>query len=556
MLQAMSPWEILLLVAATAGATVIAMAIPAMTKLIFSGLIPSESFNLILPVAMLLVFSILSSHMIRIIQSLATGIVNMRAGAALQAAAMGRVLTMPVQFFREYSSGEISERLHAIDRLTNVTLNAVFSTGLTGIFSIAYIFQISAYAPELVVPAIAILVAKTALALTCMVIGAKRNKILMQKESRLSGMTLNILNGIQKIRLTGAENRIFTNWAKNYTEIADLRYQPPKILLYRGAILSFITTVGMAVIYYMAVSSGVTQANYMAFNSAYGMVAGAFSAVVGIAGTFAEFGPLVNMIRPILENEPELEPGKKIPDALSGSIHVGHVTFRYEKDGPAILDDISLDIHPGEYVAIVGSTGCGKSTLMRLMLGFEKPERGAIYYDKYNLNDLNLRGLRRKIGTVLQNGQLLQGSVFSNLSIAKPDLTQQEAWKALELAGLADDIRKMPMKLETMLSENGGGISGGQRQRLLIARALVGNPKIVFMDEATSALDNMAQAHVADALDQLSCTRVVIAHRLSTIQNCDRIIMLEGGKIVEEGTYNSLIEAGGRFAALVERQRL
>jgi len=193
---------------------------------------------------------------------------------------------------------------------------------------------------------------------------------------------------------------------------------------------------------------------------------------------------------------------------------------------------------------------------MRLMLGFEKPEQGAIYYDDHDMKSLNLRGLRRRIGTVLQNGQLMQGSIFTNLSIVKPDMTEDEAWEALEKAGLAEDVRRMPMKLNTMLGENGAGISGGQRQRLLIARSMVGRPSIIFMDEATSALDNVAQAHAVRSLDALNCTRVVIAHRLSTIQNCSRIVVLDGGRIVEDGTYNELIALNGRFAHLVARQRL
>ena len=235
---------------------------------------------------------------------------------------------------------------------------------------------------------------------------------------------------------------------------------------------------------------------------------------------------------------------------------MSHVSFRYNKVGPMLLDDVTLDIAPGEYLAIVGATGCGKSTLMRLMLGFEKPEQGAIYYDDHDMKSLSLRGLRRKIGTVLQNGQLMQGSIFSNLSIVKPDMTEDEAWDALEKAGLAEDVRRMPMRLQTILGENGAGISGGQRQRLLIARAMVGNPKVVFMDEATSALDNVAQAHAVRSLDALNCTRVVVAHRLSTIQNCSRIVVLDGGRIVEDGSYDELIALNGRFAHLVERQRL
>ncbi len=556
MLKALSPWDYILVIGATAMASIIAMIIPAMTKLIFSGLIPSKSYHLILPIFFLILSAMLSSLVIQMIRSQSVSIVNVRAGSALQAAAMARVMSMPTGFFREYSSGELASRLGSIDRLTTATVNAVVSSGLTGIFSLVYLFQISAYAPALVVPAVAVLVLQTVLSFICVAIGVKRANKRLQKESKLSGLLMSILNGIQKIRFSGAEKRIFSKWAGQYKEVAELNYRLPKILLYSKAISGFVSLVGLAVIYYMAAVSGITPANYMAFNSAYGMVAGAFTALTGIVSSIAEFGPMLNMMKPILETEPEIEPGKFVPDSLDGGISISHVSFRYHKDAPMLLDDICLDIRPGEYVGIVGATGCGKSTLMRLMLGFEKPEQGAIYYDAHDLATLNLRGLRRKIGTVLQNGQLIQGSIFTNLMIAHPELTEAEAWEALEMAALADDVRKMPMKLNTVLSENGGGISGGQKQRLLIARALVRKPRIVFMDEATSALDNVAQAHTVKSLDSLNCTRVVIAHRLSTIQNCSRIIMLEGGKIVEEGTYQQLIDFGGKFAALVERQRL
>lgn len=554
--KAISPWEYALLVGATALAALIAMTVPAMTNVVFSGLIPSQDIGLVLPVLTLLLFSAFSTTLINIVRSLAVGVVKTRAGSSLQAAAMARAMAMPTDFFRKYPAGEVTSRLDSIDQLTSAMVNAVFSTGLTGVFSAVYLFQIGAYAPQLAAPAVAILVLKTAYAIVCICIGTRISNERMQKESILAGKTVSMINGIQKIRAAGAEDRVLDHWKRSYHEVATLKYRIPKVLLYRQAITSFITLAGLAVIYYMAASAGITTANYMAFNSAYGMVSGAFASLTTIASTIAEFGPMLNTMRPILETEPETETGKLVPREVSGQISVSHVSFRYDESGPMLLDDVSLSIEPGEYIAIVGGTGCGKSTLMRLMLGFEKPERGAIYYDGQDLSGISLQALRRRIGTVLQNGQLLQGSIFSNLAIARPSMTTEEAWEALELAGLANDVRAMPMKLDTVLGEGGSGISGGQRQRLLIARALVGNPSIVFMDEATSALDNMAQAHAARSLDKLGCTRVVIAHRLSTIQNCNRIVVLESGKIVEDGTYDELMAHNGAFAALVKRQQL
>ena len=241
---------------------------------------------------------------------------------------------------------------------------------------------------------------------------------------------------------------------------------------------------------------------------------------------------------------------------LSGGIELNNVSFRYSENMPLVLDDLSLKIRPGQYVAIVGKTGCGKSTLMRLLLGFEHPKKGAIYYDGRDLEKIELRSLRRRIGVVIQNGKLFQGDIYSNIVISAPWLTRQDAWDAAELAGIADDIRSMPMGMDTIITEGAGGISGGQRQRLMIARAIAPKPKILMFDEATSALDNITQKKISESLDSLKCTRIVIAHRLSTIKQCDRIIVLDKGKIIEDGKYEELIEKNGFFAELVARQRL
>ncbi|MBQ1527790.1 MAG: ATP-binding cassette domain-containing protein, partial [Lachnospiraceae bacterium] len=239
-----------------------------------------------------------------------------------------------------------------------------------------------------------------------------------------------------------------------------------------------------------------------------------------------------------------------------GRIELNNISFRYNDNMPLVLDNLSFIIEPGQYVAIVGKTGCGKSTLMRILLGFEKPQKGAVYYDGKDLEKLDLKSLRRKIGTVMQDGKLFSGDIYSNIVISAPWLTLDRAWEAAEMAGMAEDIRDMPMGMFTLISEGQGGISGGQKQRLMIARAIAPKPRILMFDEATSALDNITQKKVSESLDSLNCTRIVIAHRLSTIKNCNRIIVMDGGRIIEDGTYDELITENGYFAELVERQKL
>ena len=309
-------------------------------------------------------------------------------------------------------------------------------------------------------------------------------------------------------------------------------------------------------IYYLAVQTRVSPSEYIAFNAAYGAVTGAFASLTGVALSVARIKPILEMAEPILKTEPESAENKKMVTKLNGSIEVSNVFFRYNDSMPYVVDGMNLKIRAGEYIAIVGKTGCGKSTLMRLLLGFETPEKGAIYYDGVDMSKLDLRSLRRRIGAVTQDGSLFQGDIYSNIVISAPHLDLDASWEAAELAGIADDIRAMPMGMQTVISEGQGGISGGQKQRLMIARAVAPKPKVLIFDEATSALDNKTQKQVSEALDKLKCTRIVVAHRLSTIKNCDRILVLDKGHILEDGTYDELIAKNGFFAELVERQRL
>ncbi|MGN1099252.1 MAG: NHLP bacteriocin export ABC transporter permease/ATPase subunit [Christensenellales bacterium] len=547
---------IIRIVAITLFATLVGMITPKITKLLFSDVLESKSLQLLLSVASFYVCTSLSLLLIQGIKSLLMNRVSIQMDVSVQAATMARVLSLPPNFFKKYSSGEITTRAQSVNSLCTSLVQTFLSTGLTSLFSLLYITQVFVYAKELVVPALCVTIATLVFSVVSSLVQMKINKKQMELSGTMSGMTYQILTGVQKIKLSGSEKRVFSLWLNHYTDEAKLTYNPPKFLLFNGVISTAISLAGTIVMYYFAVQSNVSVADYTAFNSAYGMLSGALMSVASIALTAARIKPILDMAKPVLDAEPEISEGKQTVTKISGGIELSRVSFRYDENTSLVVDDLSLKIRPGQYVAVVGKTGCGKSTLLRLLLGFEKPQKGAIYYDGKDLETLDLRSLRKKIGVVTQNGKLFQGDIYSNIVISAPYLSIDDAWKAAEIADIAEDIRRMPMGMHTVISEGAGGISGGQKQRLMIARAVAPNPKILMFDEATSALDNITQKKVSEALDGLKCTRIVIAHRLSTIKQCDRIIVLDGGKITEDGTYEELLAKKGYFYELVERQRL
>ena len=552
----LSAADYVLVAAATLAVTVVGMLGPKLNQLLFGMVVENGDMTLLVSIAVFMVCMTVSTLLIGSVKALVMARIQTKMDVTVQAATMARVMSLPAAFFKDYSSGELYTRTEYINMLCSLLVQTVLSTGLTSLFSIIYITQIFAFAPALVVPAILVVLATLLFTLLTAFIQMKVSKKQMELGAKVSGMSYALITGVQKIKLSGAEKRAFARWGKLYSQQAKVMYDPPAILRYNKAITTLITLAGTFAMYYTAVVSNVSVADYYAFNTAYGLVSGAFMALADIALIAANIKPILDMGKPIMEAVPEVSEGKQVITRLSGGIELNNVSFRYNENMPNIIDDLSLKIKPGQYVAIVGSTGCGKSTLMRLMLGFETPQKGAVYYDGKDLASIDLKSLRRRVGTVMQNGKLFQGDIFSNITISAPWLTLDDAWEAAELSGIAEDIRRMPMGMNTLISEGSGGVSGGQRQRLMIARAIAPKPKILMFDEATSALDNITQKIVSESLDKLKCTRVVIAHRLSTIKQCDRIIYLEKGKIVEDGTYDELIEKDGKFAELVARQRL
>ena len=546
--------DFILLAALTAVVSAVGLLTPYITNQLFKSSLHGGDGSILVPAAVVLIGAAVSTMLFEASKQFADARITSRSGLAVSAAMMARTLALPARFFRNHSSGEISQRLGAAADICTKLVNAVMTTTLTAVFSLIYIGQIFAYAPALALPALAVVSASLILSMLASIAQFKHSRKTMEQKARESGLVFALIRGVPKLKMSGSERRAFSLWADAYAKRARLTFAPPLLVRFSSVLTLLVSSLGIVMMYWFAVRNGVSMPDYMAFNVAYGQVGGAFAALTATALAIAGIAQQLNSMKPLFEAVPETGVGKKTVTGLAGGLEVNNVSFRYSETMAPVLDDISLSIPPGQFAAIVGETGCGKSTFIRILLGFETPQKGAVYYDNQDLSTLEPRSLRKNIGVVMQDGKLFQGDVFSNIVISAPHLTIDDAWAAAELAGIADDIRAMPMGMHTVITEGGGGISGGQKQRLMIARALAPKPKILMFDEATSALDNITRKHVADALTGLKCTRIVIAHRLSTIQQATRIIVLNKGKIAEDGAYDELMAKNGIFTDLVRRQ--
>ena len=556
MKRCLSLSDIVMVIAAAVSVSLIGLLIPRLTAMLTGPVLKSGRHDALIGIAICMLCVAFSSQLMNSVSNFVGTRLNTKTSLGVQASMMMRIMTLPANFFRKYSAGELRSRSQSVNQLCAILMGMVLSTGLSSVTSLMYITQIFNYTPMLVVPSLLVILVTVVFSTVSTLVQIRINKKIMEQEAKESGMSYSMITGVQKIKLAGAEKRIFAKWLDLYSVGAELTYNPPMFIKVNVVISLAITVISKIILYFLAVKSGIDQSSYFAFSSAYGMLSGAFMSLSGMALSAARIKPILEMAEPFLKAEPETSDNKEIVTSITGGVELDHISFRYDEGLPLVIDDLSLKVRPGEYVAIVGKTGCGKSTLMRLLLGFEKPEKGSVRFDGKDINTLDLPSLRKKIGTVMQDAGLFQGDIYSNIVITAPELTLDAAWEAAEKAGIADDIRAMPMGMNTIIAEGQGGISGGQRQRLMIARAIAPKPKLLMFDEATSALDNKTQKQVSEALDAMGCTRIVIAHRLSTIRHCDRIIVIDGGRIIEDGSYEDLIAKKGYFAELVDRQRL
>lgn len=552
--RSVSTSDILYVLLISAAVALINMLLPFLNKEIFDNIIPSGETGNLLPIIMVLAASGVGAAMFAVTRSLLLIRIKDKVNVDVQAATIERAFRLPATFFRRYTSGDLGMRIMSASSICEILSDSILSGILALVFSLVYFYQVFLYAKQLLLICILLMLANMLLSVTVFVSTQRFHKQIQPKNSALTGFLFSVINGMQKIKTGGSERRAFAKWAALFKEASPDKADRPLIMTVAPAVSLLISLGGTMLLYGKAFRSGVQISDFIAFNVAFGMVTGAISTFNAILPTLALIRPMYEQIRPILETVPEGEDDLPQVDFLSGNIEINNLKFRYDKESPYLYNGLDIKIKAGEYVGIVGESGCGKTTLMRLLLGFENPESGTIFYDHYNLANVNRSSLRRHIGTCLQDRKLFGGTIFENITLNAPSCSYDDAWEAARLACVDEDIRNMPMEMHTLINDSGSGVSGGQKQRILIARALAAKPSVMFLDEATSALDNITQERVAENLKKTNCTRVCIAHRLSTVRSCDRILVLRNGKIVEEGNYESLIERKGYFYELVNRQ--
>ena len=559
-------------------AGLIPLGTPLITETIFQDIIPIYDRQGLATVTQAWMVTSFTTASLGIVRAIAVMRISTRIEIAAEAAMWGRLMQLPAKFFRRFTVGELASRMAGIGIAKNLASGEFVGSILSFIFSFWSIFLMCYYSLKLTAAAIAVwLVYSLFVAFVLRRVLFFQRKII-EAGNKSAGTVQQIFAGLPKFRVQGAEEQAYNLWSRTFGEhwnwSLKLRWQNN----YTSIISSIQPFVLTLILYWIAVygmnevgpdgttvQQGIGYAQFMAFNAAYSSFNGVVGGVIGLISQYFAIQPQIENLRPILEAVPENTAEKKEAGKLSGAFEVSHLSFAYpeiipdkkggvtEVEGKEVLTDVSFSVAAGENVAIVGRSGSGKSTLVRLLLGFEVPNRGSITFDGQDLSELSLPSVRVQMGVVLQNGQLMTGDIFTNI-VGTRLLTQEDAWQAAEAAGIAEDIAGMPMGMQTVISEGSSNISGGQRQRLLIARALVGKPALLIFDEATSALDNRSQAIVTKSLDQLKATRIIVAHRLSTIRNCDRIIVMEAGRVAETGTFDELVAKGGLFAELVKRQ--
>jgi len=534
----------------------LALLVPVLTGQLFGNVIPGADRGQLGQITAALLVSALAAAVFQVTRSIAVLRLGGKADGTVQTAVWDRLLSLPASFFRRFTVGDLANRSLGINTIRELVTGNVLTAALAAVFSLFSFVLLFYYSWRLALLATALVLVLAAVTAGLSWLQLRHQRALLELQGKIASLVFGMINGIGKLRVAGAEARAFSRWAARFAEqrqrtLAAQRAANAQAAF--NAVYGVLTSMAVFAVVGVSAATALPVGEFLAFNAAFGQFLAATLAAVSVLSTVLALVPVYERLKPILETVPEVDGSKAEPGELAGEIEFSHVSFRYQDDGPLILDDLSFRAGPGEFIALVGPSGAGKSTCLRLILGFEKPVSGSIYFDGQDLSGLAVQSVRRQIGVVLQTGRPMAGSLFSNI-VGSSNLGIDAAWDAARMAGLEEDIKAMPMGMHTVISEGAETFSGGQKQRILIARAIVHRPRIVLFDEATSALDNRTQEVVSRSLESLKATRIVIAHRLSTIQNADRIYVVEGGRVVEEGTYSELLRRRGVFSRLAERQ--
>ncbi|MBR1909560.1 MAG: NHLP bacteriocin export ABC transporter permease/ATPase subunit [Lachnospiraceae bacterium] len=538
--------------------TFIGMLLPVLNEQLFDNLIPIGNISDIMQIGVVIFAVMIGNVFFGLVQNLS----NFRAVKSMEyaivSATYDRLFRLPLSFIEKFGTTEMVSRVNSVSTVFSTTVGAGASAAVGFVLSLFYLFKMFDKSKTLAWRGL-IMAGITAL----IMYGFGRARIrherkMLESSTKSSNMLYQFLAGILKIKVSGIENRSLYEYQKVNTETMKYMMRSTTLSNIGNVVTSVASVVYTGVIFYTVIRKKqvLTIGEYTAFNSAYGMFTSAVTSLVTFFITRASLVPVMERIQPIFDQEIEVKEAAALPGKLTGAIEVDHLDFAYDDEETKVLRDITFKVSPGEFIGIVGSSGCGKSTLLKCLLGFEKPTKGKIFYDNKDVDTLDKCEMRKQLGVVLQDGKMVVGNIFSNVTLAAPNMKPAEVEDLLEEVGLRSDIEKMPMGIFTAVSEGGGTLSGGQQQRVLIARALANNPSIIYFDEATSALDNITQQMVCERLEKRNMTRVMIAHRLSTVRDCDRIFVMDKGAIVEEGNYDTLMAKKGLFYELVKRQEL
>lgn len=536
--------------------TLIGILLPTLNQKIYDEYIALGDFGMVIQLCVLIGSFMLGNVFFSMVKKLTEYGVSCHVNYDLQNAVYWRIFQLPESFFRSYDSGDLAQRLGQAGSSGAQVVSQITGAGFGMVFSLFYLWRMIKYSGKLTVWALIMSLVFALLSYFLETRSLRYETLQADTSGKAVAKLYQYLGGVDKIRMAGAEERAILEYLIPFTQEQKYEIQGKRITVV-SEVLSDVSTYLFSMILYFVIikkNQDISVGNFMAFNSAFGTFSSALMQLISGCMTIFRLKPIYTRLKPIFDTQPEDDEQKQIVQSLSGSIELEHVSFGYSPEAGNVLNDISLQIHPGEYVAIVGPSGCGKSTLLKLLLGFETPTQGKIRYDGKSLSGLDAHSLRRNLGVVLQDGKLIAGSIYDNITITCPNPTMKAVNEVIEAVGLKADIDQMPMGVQTVLSESGNTISGGQQQRILIARAIMNKPQVLFFDEATSALDNLTQAKVCQSLDDMHVTRVVIAHRLSTIQNCDRILVFNNGQIQEEGNFESLMAQKGLFYNMAKRQ--